>query len=781
MTIEGVAFDGPLSGCTVCADVNGNGGCDGFEPSTTTNSTGGYTVEVTAAQRAVMLAEDGSLLLPQSTRCIDSHTGLAQLYQLTGRHGATAINPFTTMATTLPASAPTTAASRLAGPTRIPGRRKLTFEQQMVSLRNVMAVTQTRLIQTIDLAAFDPYSAIATGRDICLASEIAVRSAQTQSAILQLATIRQVVTNPTANLSVSAAVVVPALADKLVSVGYSQMAIPAFYVPLFPPGLTGPVTNALKTALAASYNHLESSITACPMLDLWQARIMALHNMKRADHCTQPMIWDEALAASAASHAGGCPLSMDTHSTIANVSENVVHAATPSDDPEAVVETLFQSWYDQQLPNYGFATALGPCPGGFRYQTAAGSECIATGANRVEELTRLLWGSHNIMGCAYRGCAVGKVLVCHYSKRDCTGGSDCVGNVPDQFQANVRAVNPYGPGPCTQRAWDDITETSVRSYATQAHTPAEIRRLLANTIDPATFVESTSTAGLTNASNIATIPVREPLPPSPPWAGAPPSLPITTGGSAVTTEDGAAPDASWVWILIFILCLVLLLLCCCYCTLYRMSGGEPELWLKTHYSHRNKAIFGYASEDDQAKAAADLAICQKAMGDAFATYPSILTAYYYMRRDHKNWILAGGIDEARKGVVVDYQPPYAEKPSKPKPAIAQPKAVDAPAKLLPDGPSIDADLDAEFAESPEDRTRRIEWIKYYVREGDLQKAFDLGWDGKPFRQDKVVKSPSGSAGSDAGSDDTPPAGKASAAVEGAGATSDAERQAMHRI
>ena len=81
-----------------------------------------------------MLAEDGSLLLRESTRCIDSHTGLAQLCSNpAGRHGATAINPFTTMATTLPASAPTTAASRLAGPTRIPGRRKLTFEQQMVS------------------------------------------------------------------------------------------------------------------------------------------------------------------------------------------------------------------------------------------------------------------------------------------------------------------------------------------------------------------------------------------------------------------------------------------------------------------------------------------------------------------------------------------------------------------------------------------------------------------------------------------------------------------------
>merc|ERR1711975_159197 len=28
---------------------------------------------------------------------------------------------------------------------------------------------------------------------------------------------------------------------------------------------------------------------------------------------------------------------------------------------------------------------------------------------------------------------------------------------------------------------------------------------------------------------------------------------------------------------------------------------------------------------------------------------------------------------------------------------------------------------------------RIEWIRFYVREGELQKAYDLGWDGKPFR------------------------------------------------
>ena len=40
--------------------------------------------------------------------------------------------------------------------------------------------------------------------------------------------------------------------------------------------------------------------------------------------------------------------------------------------------------------------------------------------------------------------------------------------------------------------------------------------------------------------------------------------------------------------------------------------------------------------------------------------------------------------------------------------------------------------------------RRIEWIKYFVREGDLQRAFDLGWDGKPFKQAKVVEEMVGS-------------------------------------
>ena len=99
--------------------------------------------------------------------------------------------------------------------------------------------------------------------------------------------------------------------------------------------------------------------------------------------------------------------------------------------------------------------------------------------------------------------------------------------------------------------------------------------------------------------------------------------------------------------------------------------------------------------------------------------------------------------------------------------------------MLPDHPSIDADLDLEFAESPEDRARRLEWIKYFVREGDLQRAFDLGWDGKPFRQAAVVRSPKeGIAGlAGAAKKAAGPSDASSSEPSGAGATEGGKKPA----
>ena len=45
-----------------------------------------------------------------------------------------------------------------------------------------------------------------------------------------------------------------------------------------------------------------------------------------------------------------------------------------------------------------------------------------------------------------------------------------------------------------------------------------------------------------------------------------------------------------------------------------------------------------------------------------------------------------------------------------------------------------AELDeSQLDESPQDQMRRFEWIRHFVRLNELQKAYDLGWDGKAFQ------------------------------------------------
>ena len=47
---------------------------------------------------------------------------------------------------------------------------------------------------------------------------------------------------------------------------------------------------------------------------------------------------------------------------------------------------------------------------------------------------------------------------------------------------------------------------------------------------------------------------------------------------------------------------------------------------------------------------------------------------------------------------------------------------------MPDQPVIDPAIDT-FDEAPEDRARRIEWIKYYVRENNCRRP-SISADGK---------------------------------------------------
>ena len=47
-------------------------------------------------------------------------------------------------------------------------------------------------------------------------------------------------------------------------------------------------------------------------------------------------------------------------------------------------------------------------------------------------------------------------------------------------------------------------------------------------------------------------------------------------------------------------------------------------------------------------------------------------------------------------------------------------------------PGIDELLTAQLNESPQDRMRRLEWIRHFVSQAKPQKAYELGWDGKRF-------------------------------------------------
>ena len=53
-------------------------------------------------------------------------------------------------------------------------------------------------------------------------------------------------------------------------------------------------------------------------------------------------------------------------------------------------------------------------------------------------------------------------------------------------------------------------------------------------------------------------------------------------------------------------------------------------------------------------------------------------------------------------------------------------------------PSIDPVLDAELNEPEEQRTRRLQWIAYYVDQGDDERAKTLGWDGNPFQSTAIT-------------------------------------------
>lgn len=183
------------------------------------------------------------------------------------------------------------------------------------------------------------------------------------------------------------------------------------------------------------------------------------------------------------------------------------------------------------------------------------------------------------------------------------------------------------------------------------------------------------------------------------------------------------------------------------------------MWFKMATTHDNPNYkFRFMKEEVRDDIKQEMATYRKAMNDALRSYPHKATGMFHMRRDHREFkkkhLETGSNDSGRHSYpsmdanVTNRQglscaallatsssvaPAQEATDLPPDDACAAVPADTAPGAEMPDQPSIDSDLDAEFVEPAKDRERRLEWIRFYVRENDLQKAFDLGWDGKPFK------------------------------------------------
>ena len=79
------------------------------------------------------------------------------------------------------------------------------------------------------------------------------------------------------------------------------------------------------------------------------------------------------------------------------------------------------------------------------------------------------------------------------------------------------------------------------------------------------------------------------------------------------------------------------------------------------------------------------------------------------------------------------QPPRAQQLTGHEEADQQLVSHTAPLRTVPfSGESVQTPA-VELDDDNDDRARRIEWIKFYVRTEEPHKARALGWDGKPFR------------------------------------------------
>lgn len=732
--LSGFAIDGPLRDCVVYVDRSGNLFRDGAETFASTSRNGSYSIELTAADL------DKRIVIEPSLGCIDDYTGLDLKFDLYAPPKATVVSPLTTLAEQNLGDPVARASSR-------PERRRLQLpETPMTRIASKLDLLQAN---TIDLAAYNPYAYVNSGRQYCTSGTLVVRLAQVQSIALQLASTTAYQTSE--SLRQNAHAVFGELANRIDdSTGFvALLASAETYKSMLSDLLSGSQRltptkrDAVANAVTRSFASLQALVPACPAdMEVWQIKVLDDHNTARAGRCTAPLQWDPSLEQQAEAAAATCS------SSLSSPNQNVGQAEGSSPETDfRFAAGVVEGWLSL---GPGYDASSSPIPSAF---------------------TRLVWAQHDSMGCAIKQCGGSKTLVCIYGVLGCTDGACSVSNTDGQFDENVRPVTPSGPGPCITRGWNSTSAVARAAYAAQTVVPDAIRQLLEGDLSLADFEQMTSSESITGAATDARIPIDSPQPPPPPLPPPPsPQAPLNDGDFSI--ERAPLDDGGVAGIVVGLL-LALFLLPVLAVMIYRVSGGEPCGWLRLKTTHSDRRIrFRFMETTKREELQRELSHYHREMGSSIEKRGSVFSGYWHLRSDHLSAVRSQRpmFEPVSSPNVRPDQRLQSTSPRSGPPDIASGATSQTRPQVLPADPSLDADLDVEFQETREDRRRRIEWIKYYVQQRELQKAFDLGWDGKPFRTSGEQRTAALAAAAAGPAESAPPA-----------ASTDADQSALHRV
>lgn len=443
-----------------------------------------------------------------------------------------------------------------------------------------------------------------------------------------------------------------------------------------------------------------------------------------------------------------------------------------------------------------YYAALGPCENnGIAYlmteadATARGYDlpvdsngkvlvCIPqTESARVLEFTQLLWASHTRVGCAInKDCNGTAAMVCQYAGDQCPG-ANCTGNIYGQYSTNVL---PTGNA-CTQRAWPVVQMIAKNVVAITEVVVPQVEQLIIGNVSTNAFINATSRQAIRDRAAVVRVPAQDaplqsPPPPLPPPAQPPsrpppspnpyPNLPllgdlVDIGALSVNVAGDSWSSGEDAWIPIFVIVLLSVLFCCLPTIIYRVSGGNVKDWLLLQVAHSNPSVSCfYLTEEGRNKIKAKIERDKIALAEIMNSYGNPVIGFIHIFLDKKTYTMTRlnneEIDDGKrtiassKGAAVTGRDVGSGKQSvcnsafpllsTPCRSAAAPLLANEESDVLQSNTASSravvqaaADPNDVFEDTPEERERRIEWIKYYVRIGEPDKARALGWDGKPFK------------------------------------------------